>query len=437
MEFFSSLFYFIIIISVLVLVHEMGHFLTAKFFGMRVERFSIGLGPRAFGKVYGDTDYCISYVPFGGYVKILGMLDESFDTSIEKTEPQPWEFRAKPVWQRLIVITAGVIMNVLLALAIFWGLNLAMGREMHPVTTIGHVQAGSVMEKAGFQAGDKLVSVNDAEVVYWEDARNDIQAGSAAGELRVAIERGGARMTLVVPPADLAQIDGQGIGLYATGNRPVITGVSADLPASKAGLLPGDVLLSIRDTVVHGSEEVTRMIRANAGRDIAMTWQRDGKTMSAVVTPNAEGMIGIGLINDIAGEKITQRFGVIEAFTAGARNVYVIATMTVQSIWNVIVGQTSFKQSIGGPVKIAKMASQQADAGLASFLGLVAVLSISLAVINIFPIPALDGGYVIFLLFELIFRREVPYRVQYYLLQAGWFLLIGLMLFVLYNDIFH
>src|SRR5512143_40246 len=143
MEVISQIFYFIIIIGVLVLVHELGHFLAAKLFRMRVERFSIGFPPRAFGRKIGDTDYCVSWLPIGGYVKIAGMVDESLDLEHLNTPPQPWEYRAKPVWQRVIVISAGVIMNILLALAIFWGINLFKGKQFYAVTEIGYVAANS------------------------------------------------------------------------------------------------------------------------------------------------------------------------------------------------------------------------------------------------------------------------------------------------------
>jgi regulator of sigma E protease len=182
---------------------------------------------------------------------------------------------------------------------------------------------------------------------------------------------------------------------------------------------------------------VIGIVHGNPGREIAIAWERDGRAMNGRVTPNADGKIGIVIVNDIAGAKETRRYGIGEAASLSVRGVWSIASLTVQSIWRVIEGKASFRQQISGPVKIAKMAAQQAEVGLVSFLNLVAVLSISLAVINILPLPALDGGYVMFLLFEGIFRREVKLGVQYYLLQFGWFLLIGLMVFVLYNDIFH
>lgn len=437
MEFFSQTFYFILIISVLVLVHELGHFSAAKLFRMRVDRFSIGLGPRAFGKKIGETDYCISWIPFGGFVKIVGMIDESFDNETMRSEPQPWEFRSKPLYQRFIVITAGVFMNVVLAVMIFWGLNLARGRDVHPVTTIGYVQPGSLAERSGLRDGDRILSVNGEQARYWENVENAIVLESGAEGARITVDRGGEQSVITVPGTDIEALGDKRFGIYAPGSRPRINAVEDGLPASKSGIQPGDALLSINNQAVRTSEDVIAILGAFPGKPVSATWLRKDDTLRGSVTPNEKGKIGIALFSAIEGPKEELRYGVFEAFTASVKGFWTITSMTVTNIWDIIIGKASFRQSIGGPVKIARMAAQQAEVGIASFLSLVAILSISLAVINIFPFPALDGGYVIFLMYELIFRREIPQKVQYYLLYAGWLLLIGLMVFVLYNDIFH
>ncbi|HXG38750.1 MAG TPA: RIP metalloprotease RseP, partial [Bacteroidota bacterium] len=174
MEFLNTLFYFVITIGILVFIHELGHFLAAKLFKMRVERFSIGFPPRAFGKQIGETDYCVSWIPIGGYVKIAGMIDESMDTEFINQPPQPWEFRAKPIWQRMIVISAGVIMNILLAIVIFWGILLYQGKTVRPITEIGYVAPESPAAAAGFQRGDKILSINEKPVNYWDDVETYI-----------------------------------------------------------------------------------------------------------------------------------------------------------------------------------------------------------------------------------------------------------------------
>jgi regulator of sigma E protease len=174
MAILSTIFYFIITIGILVLVHELGHFLAAKFFKMRVDTFSLGFPPRAFGKKIGETDYCISWIPVGGYVKIAGMIDESFDTEFLNKEPQPWEFRSKPIWQRMIVISAGVIMNLLLAVFIFWGIIFHEGKTIRPVTEIGYIAQNSIAQKSGLHVGDKIISINSHPVKQWDEIESTI-----------------------------------------------------------------------------------------------------------------------------------------------------------------------------------------------------------------------------------------------------------------------
>ena len=189
MTILSTIFYFIITIGILVLVHEMGHFLAAKFFGMRVDTFSLGFPPRAFGKKIGETDYCISWIPIGGYVKIAGMIDESFDTEFLNKEPQPWEFRSKPIWQRMIVISAGVIMNLLLAIFIFWGIIFHQGKMIRPVTEIGYVAPNSPAAKSGLHIGDKIVSINNHPVKQWDEIESMLYIESVTHDLTIQVHR--------------------------------------------------------------------------------------------------------------------------------------------------------------------------------------------------------------------------------------------------------
>ncbi len=437
MEFFSHIFYFLIVISLLVLVHEFGHFATAKLFRMRVDRFSIGLGPRAFGRKFGETDYCISWIPFGGYVKIAGMIDESFDTEFTKSEPQPWEFRSKPVWQRLIVILAGVAMNIVLAVLIFSGMNLSRGREMHKVTTIGVVADSSLAARAGIASGDRIVSINGESVEYWEDVEREIAYGGAAGDVQLSVLRGAEKVGVVIRQRDLARLDGEGLGMLPLGARPLINTVDPGRPAEKAGLKAGDRILLLNGKEMNLQTDVIALLQANPETELPAVWLRDGDTLRGYVSPDAGGKIGISITTSIDAEKVVEHFSIPGALAAGFDNTVTLTVLTVTNIWHIISGKASFRESIGGPVKIAKLAAKEAEGGILRFLGFLAILSISLAIINLFPIPALDGGFVIFLLYELIFRREIPTKVQISMLNAGWVLLIGLMVLVVYNDIFH
>jgi regulator of sigma E protease len=432
----SQIFYFIIIIGVLVLIHELGHFLAAKAFGMRVERFSIGFPPRAFGKKIGDTDYCISWLPIGGYVKISGMVDESLDTENLAKEPEPWEFRAKPVWQRIIVIVAGVVMNVLLAIAIFWGINLTQGSQHHMVTTIGNVRPASVAEQHGLRAGDRIVSINDREMKTWEAIREAVVYAQLSTDLVIRYERDGTIQRLHIPNAAISGLEAGNVGMTPQGASTFIAAIEPGMPASRVGLSERDVLVSINGEDVFTPGDVVRIVSASPQTPVKMIWTRDGKRMASMVTPTEHGKIGIIPVLSIDAPVEVVHYGAFEALSVGVTGLIRITDIFLTNIWHIIIGEASFKQSIGGPVKIAEMAAQSAEAGIYSFLSLMALLSISLAIINIFPIPALDGGHLVFLIYEGLFRREVPTKIKIALQQVGMVLLLALMLFVIYNDIF-
>src|SRR3990172_4668994 len=228
MPFVLNIFYFLVVIGVLVLVHELGHFLAAKLFGMRVDRFSIGFPPRAFGKKIGDTDYCISWIPIGGYVKIAGMVDESFDTEFAKEDPKPWEFRSKPIWQRMIVICAGVTMNILLAVLIFWGIIYYQGKTIKPVTEVGYVAPESPAAKSGFRVGDKIISVNGKPATHWEEIENLVYSEALSGNLSVELTRGSEKINLRIVSPMTSEILEDRLGLYPTGIVALVTSIESE-----------------------------------------------------------------------------------------------------------------------------------------------------------------------------------------------------------------
>ena len=437
MEILSQIFYFIVIIGVLVFVHELGHFLAAKFFKMRVERFSIGFPPRAFGKQIGDTDYCVSWLPIGGYVKIAGMIDESLDTEHLSKDPEPWEFRAKPVWQRMIVIVAGVVMNVLLAIGIFWGLNLVQGKEYHEVTTIGYVKPNTIAADAGLQVGDKIISVNETDVSTWEGMNSEIFTSQVSDDLRLSLMRGGNLEQVLIPNEEIPNLNEEPFGILPEGVRAKVNEINPDMPAAQAGMEPGDYFVSIGGEPIRSHEDVTRIVKQHKEDPILIEWERNGEVMSETITPTKSGLIGIVVGTDFPVEPRIERYGVFEALFVGVADLNKTVQLFIESIWNVIIGKSPIQENIGGPVKIAEMAAQSAEVGMSRFLMLMAILSVSLAIINIAPFPALDGGHLVFLVYEAIFRREIPKKVRLAMQQAGMVLLIAFMIFVIYNDIFH
>ncbi len=332
---------FIPVLGLLVFVHELGHFLAAKWAGIRVERFSLGFPPRMIGKKIGDTDYCISWIPLGGYVKMAGMIDESMDT---KVEGQPWEFMSKPIWKRAIVIAAGPIMNVLLAIVFF-----ALLFNHHGL------------------------------------------------------------------------ID----------NVSVVGQVLPDRPAAAIGLQPGDRIVAINGTPTSTWQQLVEIIHASPEKEITLEWERQNEKMSATVTPLLDpeskvGQIGIGPSRRQPG------FG--ESFVLAGGQCWFLTRMIGQFIGRLVTGQESVRDGLAGPVQIMKMAGQFAREGFAEVVNFTAVISLQLALLNILPIPALDGGHLVFLGFEAILRRPVSVRARVIVQQIGMALLLALMVFIVIND---
>ncbi|MEP0822506.1 MAG: RIP metalloprotease RseP [Ignavibacterium sp.] len=434
MEFLTTIFYFIVTIGILVLVHELGHFATAKLFGMRVDRFSIGFPPRAFGKQIGETDYCISWIPIGGYVKIAGMIDESFDTDFINREPEPWEFRAKPIWQRMIVLSGGVIMNVLLAVAIFWGIIYTSGKTVWPTTEIGYVTEQSAAQTAGLQRGDRILSINGTPIRYWDEIESAIYVDEMGKDLTFQIEREGSVLTLSVPRTIIPPVNEARFGILPRGVVPVIASVQEGKPAAGAGLQAGDIIVKVNGEPVD-FYTLPQRIKQFAGTPVAIAWRRDSVAMDARLTPTSEGLIGIAFNPRYEGPVDRRMFSFLGALGEALIDSRNAVGAFVQNIYAIIAGTVSFSESVGGPVRIAQIATRSAQAGLASFLTVMAWLSLTLALLNILPFPALDGGHLMFLAYEGIFRREIPARVKIFLQQAGFALLLVFMAFVVYNDI--
>lgn len=452
METVSTILYFLITIGILVFVHELGHFLAAISCGMRTEVFALGMGNRVFGwnkingftfgklkediDLHGNTDYRLAAFPIGGYVKIAGMIDESLDTESQKTEVQPWEYRGKPVWQRMIVISAGVIMNIFLAIGIFWGINYSQGETYMQTTEIGIIVANSPAAKFGLQVGDKVISVNEKKMEYWEAIQTSIYIDFLNSDISLGVERGGIQQIISVPRKDIPDVSETTFGIFPTNTEAIISEVVKSKPAGKAGIESGDIILSINGSAVYNQEHVIKLVGANPGKEIPIQIKRNGVTKSFSVTPSAEGRIGIVVGSRYNGPIISKQYGLFESFPRGVNQTITITTLTANSIWQLIVGKADFAKSVGGPVKIAQMANRSAESGITNFLAFTALLSISLAVMNILPFPALDGGHLIVLIYEAIVRRPLPNIVQIRIQQAGMAILLAFMVFVLFNDIF-
>ncbi|RTY34629.1 RIP metalloprotease RseP [Chlorobium phaeovibrioides] len=436
MDFLSTIFFFIVAIFILVTVHELGHFLTAKLFGMRVDKFYIGFdfyNMRLWKKKIGDTEYGLGVFPLGGYVKIAGMVDESLDTDFEASAPQPWEFRAKPVWQRLIVLAGGVTMNLLLAAAIFIGVTYTLGESRTSTATPAFVETGSIFDQMGLKTGDRFVEANGTPVATWEDALDPERF--TAGALTYTILRNGTTFTISAPKNILTKLnEAEGFGIRPI-VPPVIDQVMAGNPAEQGGLKPGDLITAIGGDAVSDWTEVVGIISSHPGKALNFTWKDSAATLSAAITPGKDGKIGIMLRQPATTERVKLSFPA--AVASGFTQTWKMSALTVQGFGKIFSGQEDFRKSVGGPIKIAKIANRSAEQGPVSFLFFLAVLSISLAIINMLPIPALDGGQFAINAVEGIIRREIPFAVKMRIQQIGMVLLLTLFAYILINDILN
>ncbi len=429
------IFYTAITLGILVFVHELGHFLAAKFTGMRVDRFSIGFPPRAFGKKIGDTDYCISWLPLGGYVKIAGMVDESMDTDFANSAPQPWEFRARPMWARIVVITAGVVMNVLLAVAIFSMIHSLRGKDSMDTTRIGYVHGESASWEAGLRGGDRVVSVNGAPVSSWEELQQQVYIENMGRDLSLVVERGGTETSLTLRRPASTEFSMENLGFYIGHSVSFIQTVQGGMPAEATGLLAGDTLVALSSVPIESRQQIFDILRANPGKPVEVRWKRGTRLMSGTVVVNDSGKIGVGLMSVYQGPLHHTDYSIGEAIGEGVVEAGETVRLFVLTMQKIIVGEASVQQSFGGPIAIAQLATQSAEYGLLAFLWFMAQLSMSLAILNILPIPALDGGHLVLLIIEKVIRREIPHKVKIAVQQVGFILLLAFMAFVIYNDI--
>ena len=445
------IFYFAITIGILVFIHEFGHFAAAKLSGMRVDVFAIGFGKRLFGwnkktgfsfgdlpKDFdgeGNTDYRLSILPLGGYVKIAGMIDESFDASFADKEPQPYEYRAKPMWQKIFVITAGVFMNLLLAWIIFWGGNFFQGKPITNTTTIGYIEQGSTTDSLGFKPNDKIISINNVDINYWEDVRAELFINTLGEDVNVTVKRDGIIKTIFIPRSVIPDDETQIYFLLPQGTRSVVTAVMKDSPALNAGLEANDVFLEIKNIRVYTHKQATKIIKGNPGTELPIVILRGDDTLSLSVTPGEDGMIGIGIASGFIGESYYKTSGFFESFYIGWLDIVMMTDLTFNMLGKVFTGKIEFGKAFGGPVKIAQYAAKTADSGISSFLYFLALLSLSLAIINIMPFPVLDGGHLIIILIEGITKREIPVKIKIAIQNTGLIILLLLMAFIIYNDI--
>lgn len=453
MEFFNSLLYFIITIAILVFVHELGHFVAAKLSAMRVDAFAIGFGYRLFGynkklgfsfgslpkdiDLEGNTDYRLCILPLGGYVKVAGMIDEIMDKDFLQHEPQPWEFRSKSSGKKLFVLSAGVLMNILLALGIFWGINFTRPAQHLKTTTIGYVPSKSSLELAGLKTNDKILSIDGNPVKYWEEVLNYIFVKKIGEEFTITIQREGKILDLQLESKLLQSDKKSGLAFLPRETKVFIADVISNSPAEKSGLMKNDTILFVNNTEIISSRQLIDIISSFPEKPIDMIVQRKNDTLKIQVTPTKDGKIGILSGIMIYAPVELEHYNFIQAGFKAFENIYENTLLFFSIIAKVITGKVEFANAFGGPIRIAKMAAQTADVNLLSFLNFLALLSLSLAIINILPFPVLDGGHIIIVLLEGILKREISPKVKIIIQNIGFVILLLFMAFVIYSDIMN
>jgi regulator of sigma E protease len=429
---------FFLSLSFLIVLHELGHFIPAKLFKTRVEKFYLFFDPyfSIFKKKIGDTEYGIGWLPLGGYVKISGMIDESMDTDHLDSEPQPWEFRSKPAWQRLIIMLGGVTVNLLLAMGIYAMILFTWGDDYLKTENAKYgIECSELAKEIGFQNGDKILTVDG---VYYESFTELPEAILISGASEVIVERRGDRVSIPIPTNIVEQfIENKGQSGFIGLAWPYIAQkFEKGSAAEKAGVQIGDQLIALNgEEALYFSDYITQLPQL-ADQDITLSVLRGLDTLSFDVSLGRKGRMGVYYVPPT--ELITydhREYGFFESFPAGTAMAIDKLDSYVQQFKLILNPETGAWKGLGGFITMGKQFKPEWD--WRHFWNFTAFLSIILAFMNILPIPALDGGHVMFLMWEIVTGRKPSDRFLEYAQMIGFFLLIGLLLLANGNDIIN
>ena len=420
---------FLFVLSVLVFVHEFGHFIAAKKAGVRVETFSIGMGPKLLKKVAGETEYCLSAIPLGGYVKMKGENPDEESTGASD------ELTAKSIPTRFSIFFAGPLMNVLLAIllvSLVYFIGIEEPKYMYDPPVIGWIEDDSPADKMGLQEGDLILSVGGAKVPTWEQTL--VLIGSV-GEQSTDIEfkRENEVQTISVKPELIKEIGAGHIGIHPI-IEAYVGALSPGFPAEAAGVQVGDKIIQINDIPIVNWNQMVQLIQTLPQEELDVRVLRGEKEIDMKIAPQKEGdrrLLGIQLQQQ---QTVLRKYGVVESISRGVKRCWELTAMTLNMLRRLVTWQASPK-SIGGPIMIAQMSGEVAKQGIPELLNFMGLISLSLGIFNLLPIPVLDGGHIFLLIVEFINRKPLSMEKRELAQKIGLLILIPLFLFVFYNDI--
>ncbi|RCH56101.1 RIP metalloprotease RseP [Mucilaginibacter hurinus] len=421
-------------LSILVILHEFGHFIAARAFGIKVEKFYLFFDAWNFSLFkfnYKGVEYGIGWLPLGGYVKIAGMIDESMDTEQMAGPPQPWEFRSKPAWQRLIVMLGGIIVNIIVGIFIFWMLTVSYGESYTPNEAIKYgIAPGKVGTKIGLQAGDKIYAINGKPIERFEDL---ISPKVLLDNTVLNVRRGNQNIDITVPPSILNDISDEGISEFILPRSKFsVDSVVKGSNAAMAGLLKGDSIVAINGSPIAFFDQLSKTLADNKGKKVQLDVKRKGEIKQLTAQVTNQGTLGFSRKPDEL-ERKTITYGFFESLPIGASRAISTFRDNAKGLGKLFTGDVNPRKAVSSPIGIATMYGDQFD--WARFWGLTGLLSMVLALMNLLPIPALDGGHSLFLIIEMIKGKPLSDKFLERAQLVGFVMLISLMVFAFGNDI--
>jgi regulator of sigma E protease len=413
-------------------LHELGHLLTAKLFGMRVEKFSIGFPPKIAGFQWGETEYSIGAIPLGGFVKISGMVDESMDTEQLASEPQPWEFRAKPAWQRLIVMLGGIIVNVITGIIIFVTLVYSNGETYFSRDQVieNGIVAYEYGEAIGLKTGDKVLDINGQPY----QSISELSSGSAllSENGYYTVDRQGEQVKVSIPKGFINSFNSEeAFSKFIAVRFPFEVGsVDPGTGAEKMGIAAGDQIIAVNGSPITYFDEMQTALQQVKNQSVTLVRRRGALVDTLSVPVSADARIGIA-VNPLL-EPVRREYGFMESLSRGTSRAFGAVIVNAKALGKMFTGEVSTK-NVSGPIGMAKIYGNQWD--WVKFWSITGLISMILAFMNLLPIPALDGGHVVFLLYEMVSGRAPSDKFLEYAQKVGMVILLGLMVFAIGNDI--